>query len=156
MPTFRNTLCHLFRWCSSCLHHLWICNRWRVPKRRHLKLRLREITQKKEYNQKTFLYMTHKWSYIKTASGLPCGGDGGFVCGITYDTNSILNFENRWIWQQRSASLIHSITQIFIYRETATSVLLDYIHWLINNAKPKHCVSDTVTVAIIKLIGLKY
>jgi hypothetical protein len=99
--------------------------------------------------------MTNEWSSIKTKGGLPCGGDRGFSRDVTYDTNSILNFENWWIWQQRSASLTHSITQLFIYRETATSVLLDYIHCLINNATPKHCVSDTVTVAIIKLIGLK-
>jgi hypothetical protein len=65
-----------------------------------------------------------------------------------------LKFDNRLTWQQRITSLSHSITQIFIYRETATSVLI-YIHWMINNATPKHCVSDTVTVAIIKLIGLK-
>jgi len=55
---------------------------------------------------------------------------------------------------QRSASLSHSITQIFIYSETATSIFSEYIHWLINSATPKHCVSDTVTVANVMLIGL--
>ena len=35
---------------SSCLHRLWRWNWHSVPKRRHIKFRLRGITQKKEYD----------------------------------------------------------------------------------------------------------
>jgi len=68
VPTFRNTLFHLHRWCKQdsllkppmkcsetsaqkfpCLHHLWWWNRHSVPKRRHIKFRRRGVAQKKEY-----------------------------------------------------------------------------------------------------------
>ena len=52
VPTFRNTLFDLHRWCkqeekpgySSCLHHLWRWNWQSVPKCWHLKFMLRGIT----------------------------------------------------------------------------------------------------------------
>jgi len=52
-------LFHLHRWCkeeeflllnSFFLHHLWRWNGQSVPKGRYIKFRLREVTQKKEYN----------------------------------------------------------------------------------------------------------
>jgi len=48
VPTFRDTLFHLHRWC--CLHRRWSWKRQSVPKRRDIKFSLRGITQKKEYN----------------------------------------------------------------------------------------------------------
>ena len=48
MSTFRNTLSVASSWASTCP---WRWNRQSVPKRRHIKLRCRGITQKKTYNK---------------------------------------------------------------------------------------------------------
>ena len=56
MPTFRNTLFHLYRQVGVKNEplftptYLWRWNRQSVPKRRHIKFRRREITQKKAYS----------------------------------------------------------------------------------------------------------
>jgi len=53
---------------SSCLHHLWRWNWQSVPKRRHIKVRRREIIQKKEYNKlrycKFYLCTVHFEIYV--------------------------------------------------------------------------------------------
>ena len=50
VPTFRNTLFHLLKWCKQdeCLHHLRRWNRQGVPKRRHIKFVCRGIAQNEE------------------------------------------------------------------------------------------------------------
>jgi len=46
----------------SCSHDLW---RWNsVPKRRHIKLRSRGITQKKDYNVYLFIYLCNVYMYV--------------------------------------------------------------------------------------------
>jgi len=48
VPTFRNTLSHLHRWCKLTRP---MKMEQSVPKRRHIKFRRRRITQKKELHQ---------------------------------------------------------------------------------------------------------
>ena len=78
VPSFRNTLFYLHRWCS-CLHHLWRWNRHGVPKRRHIKFRSRGITQKEKIQHSersessksrkelhVLKQMNCKWPYLLT------------------------------------------------------------------------------------------
>jgi len=50
VPTFRNTLFHLHRWCKTLLKPPMKMEHKSVPKRQYIKFRRRGITQKKEYN----------------------------------------------------------------------------------------------------------
>jgi len=52
VPTFRNTVCSI-----SIPIRLWRLNRQSVPKRRHIKFRLRGITRKKAYKTKIMYAM---------------------------------------------------------------------------------------------------
>ena len=55
MSTFRNTLFHIYRWVFMKKFFtpicLWRWKRYSVPKRRYIKFRRREITQKKAKNE---------------------------------------------------------------------------------------------------------
>jgi len=57
------TLClfHLHRWCKN---RLWKWNRQRIPICQCIKLRCREVTQKKEYN-KSVIFLFKMWCLVK-------------------------------------------------------------------------------------------
>jgi len=62
--TFRNTLFHFLCSVSHSSHFLWRWNRQSVPKVRHMKVRPRGITQKKEYNVYGHCQVRHRREII--------------------------------------------------------------------------------------------